>query len=569
MLGSTHGTFTTGPRGRASALRGRDAAAGGSGERDVGGRPLSVPAPDPQGLARPGVGVFGTPRRDLDGPGVAIVSRCAELTAAAGSVQELGVRVADRVTVGPDGTVGDFVAYFAERADVGVVALHLEGVREGRGLLLALDHAARRGVPVVALTAAGDGADPVMEAALRQVGAVLVDAPDRLLDTATLFARAPRQTGGPAGGDRVAVLPTRAGRHLAGLAAAAGLHPVLQDLDAALADPAVAVAVCPVPSADPPATDILARDLVAAAERADRPVCVVWGSPPGTEPAYRDTLLGSSRAVTFRTYGNCVAAVGAYLAHRRFTAPYRSPFDEAPRTPSPSLRKARLLLESAAPHDRRLSEHAAKQILRTYGVRVPREQLVTSAAAAVRAAGQVGYPVVLKASAPRLAQRAERGLLRVGVTSAGQVREAYREIAAAARREGVALDGVLVAQLVARGVELTASVRHDERFGPVVSVAPGGRLAALGGAVVRVPPFGEAAARALVDALPCRALLGDVDALVEVLLRIQRLALELGDDLVELRVDPLVVGERGRGAVALDAVAVFATPPGPGRAPAP
>ncbi len=128
-------------------------------------------------------------------------------------------------------------------------------------------------------------------------------------------------------------------------------------------------------------------------------------------------------------------------------------------------------------------------------------------------------------------------------------------------------DGVLVAQLVAQGVELTASLRHDERFGPVVTVAPGGPLAALGGAVVRVPPFGEAAARALVDALPCRALLGDVDALVEVLLRIQRLALELGDDLVELRVDPLVVGERGRGAVALDAVAAFATPPDPGAAP--
>ncbi len=63
------------------------------------------------------------------------------------------------------------------------------------------------------------------------------------------------------------------------------------------------------------------------------------------------------------------------------------------------------------------------------------------------------------------------------------------------------------------------------------------------------------------------ALLGDVDALVEVLLRIQRLALELGDDLVELRVDPLVVGERGRGAVALDAVAAFATPPTRGAAP--
>ncbi len=398
MLGSTHGTFTTGPRGRASATRGRDATAGG-GERDVSGRPLSIAAPDPQWLARPGVGAFGAVRRDLHGPGVAIVSRCAELTAAAGAVQELGVRVADRVTVGPEGAVADFVAYFAERADVGVVALHLDGVREGRGLLLALDHAARRGVPVVVLTAPGDGADPVLEAALRQSGAVVVDAPDRLLDTATLFARAPGRPAGPPGRPRRRAADAgRAARRRTGGGRRAARRPPGPRRGAGRSRRRGGRLPGPVGR---PARDRRPRPRPRRRRRARRQAGVRGlGLAPGTEPAYRDTLLGSSRAVTFRTYGNCVAAVGAYLAHRRFTTPYRSPFDEAPRTPSPSLRKARLLLESAAPHDRRLSEHAAKQILRTYGVRVPREQLVTSAAAAVRAAGQVGYPVVLKASAP-------------------------------------------------------------------------------------------------------------------------------------------------------------------------
>ncbi|MBW3705508.1 hypothetical protein DTB58_15700, partial [Streptomyces griseus] len=48
----------------------------------------------------------------------------------------------------------------------------------------------------------------------------------------------------------------------------------------------------------------------------------------------------------------------------------------------------------------------------------------------------------------------------------------------------------------------------------------------------------------------------DVDALVEVVLRVQRMALELGDDLTELDINPLVVLGRGQGAVALDALAV-------------
>ena len=87
-------------------------------------------------------------------------------------------------------------------------------------------------------------------------------------------------------------------------------------------------------------SDKLAQDLVDAAEATDKLVCVVWGSPVGTEDAYRTTLLGSSRVATFRTFANCITAVRAYLDHHRFTAGYRSPFDEAPRTPSPSFRKA-------------------------------------------------------------------------------------------------------------------------------------------------------------------------------------------------------------------------------------
>jgi acyl-CoA synthetase (NDP forming) len=48
----------------------------------------------------------------------------------------------------------------------------------------------------------------------------------------------------------------------------------------------------------------------------------------------------------------------------------------------------------------------------------------------------------------------------------------------------------------------------------------------------------------------------DVDALVEVVLRVQRMALELGDAIAELDINPLMVLPRGQGAVALDALVV-------------
>ncbi|MFD9815489.1 acetate--CoA ligase family protein [Streptomyces sp. NPDC059080] len=554
---------------------------------------------------------FETFRDDLDGPAIALITQSGHQGRPVFALQELGIRLSHWAPTGNEADLetADFLSYFASCPEVGAIAAYVEGLKDGRSFLLAADHAARRGVPVVAVkvgrtetgarTAASHtgkltGADGVIDAAMRQFGVIRVDGLDELQDTAALLARARKPL---AEGVAVYSISGGTGAHFADLATAAGLRlPVLSDakqaelhqwipgdlnvanpidngghpvgdrrgpkiIDAILDDPSIGVLICPITGPFPPMSDKLARDLVAAAERTDKLVCVVWGSPVGTEEAYRSTLLGSSRVATFRTFGNCVTAVRAYLGHHRFTDGYRSPFDDAPRILSPSARKARALLRPGA----QLSEHAAKQLLRAYGIRVPREQLVTSAAAAVRAASLVGYPVVMKASGPQLAHKSELGLVKVGLTSASQVRDAYRELTEIARCEDVPLDGVLVCQMIERGVEMVVGVIRDSLFGPTVTVGLGGVLVeVLRDVAVGVPPFGEEQARAMLGALRGHALLegvrgappADVDALVEVVLRVQRMALELDGDLAELDINPLVVLPRGQGAVALDALAV-------------
>ncbi|GAA3186052.1 MULTISPECIES: acetate--CoA ligase family protein [Streptomyces] len=554
---------------------------------------------------------FESFRDDLDGPAIALITQSGHQGRPVFALQELGIRLTHWAPTGNEADLetADFLSYFASRPEVGAIAAYVEGLKDGRSFLLAADHAAREGVPVVAVkvgrtetgarTAASHtgkltGADGVIDAAMRQFGVIRVDGLDELQDTAALLARARKPL---AEGVAVYSISGGTGAHFADLATAAGLRlPVLSDakqaelhqwipdylnvanpidngghpvgdrrgpkiIDAILDDPSIGVLICPITGPFPPMSDKLARDLVAAAERTDKLVCVVWGSPVGTEEAYRSTLLGSSRVATFRTFGNCVTAVAAYLGHHRFTAGYRSPFDDAPRTLSPSARKARALLRPG----NRLSEHAAKQLLRAYGIRVPREQLVTSAAAAVRAASLVGYPVVMKASGPQLAHKSELGLVKVGLTSASQVRDAYRELTEIARCEGVPLDGVLVCQMIERGVEMVVGVTRDSLFGPTVTVGLGGVLVeVLRDVAVGVPPFGEEQARAMLGELRGHALLSgvrgappaDVDALVEVVLRVQRMALELDGGLAELDINPLVVLPRGQGAVALDALAV-------------
>ncbi|MGW5735545.1 MULTISPECIES: acetate--CoA ligase family protein [Streptomyces] len=550
-------------------------------------------------------------RDDLEGPAIALITQSGHQGRPVFTMQEIGVRLSHWAPTGNEADLetSDFISYFADRPEVGAIACYVEGLKDGRSFLLAADHAAQRGVPVVAVkvgrtetgarmaashTGKLTGADTVVDAAMRQYGVIRVDGLDELQDTSALLARAkpPRAEGvvvysiSGGTGAHFSDLATEAGLRLPALSDAkqAELHQWIPDylnvanpvdngghpvgdwrgrkiIDAILDDPEVGVLICPITGPFPPMSDKLAQDLVDAAEQTDKLVCVVWGSPVGTEEAYRTTLLGSSRVATFRTFGNCITAVRAYLDHHRFTTRYRSPFAEAPRAASPSFRKAQALMRSG----QQLSEHAAKQLLRAYGIRVPREQLVTSAAAAVRAAGLVGYPVVMKASGARLAHKSDLGLVKVGLTSASQVRDAYRELTDIARYEGIALDGVLVCQMVERGVEMVVGVTQDELFGPTVTVGLGGVLVeVLRDVAVRVPPFGEDQALAMLSELRGRPLLDgvrggppvDVDALVEVVLRVQRMALELGDELAELDINPLMVLPRGQGAVALDALAV-------------
>ncbi|MFD7028288.1 acetate--CoA ligase family protein [Streptomyces sp. NPDC059917] len=550
-------------------------------------------------------------REDLDGPAIALITQSGHQGRPVYTLQELGIRLSHWAPTGNEADLetSDFISYFAEQPEVGAIACYVEGLKDGRSFLLAADRAARRGVPVVAVkvgrtetgarmaashTGKLTGADRVVDAAMRQFGVIRVDGLDELQDTAALLARARKPL---ADGVVVYSISGGTGAHFSDLATEAGLslptlgqakqdelhqwipeylnvanpvdnggHPVgdwrgRKIIDAILADPSVGVLICPITGPFPPMSDKLAQDLVDAAEESDKLICVIWGSPVGTEDAYRTTLLGSSRVATFRTFGNCITAVRAYLGHHRFTAAYRSPFDDAPRTPSPSYRKAQALMRPG----QQLSEHAAKQLLRAYGIRVPREQLVTSAAAAVRAAGLVGYPVVMKASGPQLAHKTELGLVKVGLTSASQIRDAYRELTDIARFENIPLDGVLVCQMVEKGVEMVVGVTQDDLFGPTVTVGLGGVLVEiLNDTTVRVPPFGEDQARAMLGELRGHALLegvrgappADVEALVEVILRVQRMALELGGELAELDINPLMVLPRGQGAVALDALAI-------------
>jgi acyl-CoA synthetase (NDP forming) len=171
----------------------------------------------------------------------------------------------------------------------------------------------------------------------------------------------------------------------------------------------------------------------------------------------------------------------------------------------------------------------------------------------------------MKVSSPDLLHKTDVGVVEIGVASAAEVRVAYdrllRKAARADRRARV--EGVMVCEMVTGGVDMLIGVSTDELFGPVVTVGLGGIFVEVFGDVTfRVPPFdGDEARRALAELKGFKLLEGvrgggrlDVDALVDTVMKVQRLALDLAGEVRELDINPLVI--RPRGAVALDALVV-------------
>ena len=129
-----------------------------------------------------------------------------------------------------------------------------------------------------------------------------------------------------------------------------------------------------------------------------------------------------------------------------------------------------------APTTRTRSEHASKEIVAAYGVRIPIERCVADSASAVEAAEEIGFPVVLKLTGEGIAHKTERRLVRLAVADARAVEQAAEELLALSRLEDGEVS-LLVAEQVQGQRELIAGFVRDPQFGPCVLLGLGGILA--------------------------------------------------------------------------------------------
>jgi acetyltransferase len=211
-----------------------------------------------------------------------------------------------------------------------------------------------------------------------------------------------------------------------------------------------------------------------------------------------------------------------------------------------------------------LDEVQSKALLRAYGIATPAETAVQSAAEAVRAANQIGYPVVLKAVSATLTHKSDAGAVVLHLRGDEELRAAYARIEASVRRAGVdRLDAMLVCQQVSGGLELVLGVHRDPEMGPVVMAGSGGVLLELIKDVVfAAPPLTREKALAMIERTRAARLMRgyrgsaalDIDAVVDALVALGRIAGDLADVVDSIDINPFVV--LPRGGFALDALLV-------------
>ena len=185
------------------------------------------------------------------------------------------------------------------------------------------------------------------------------------------------------------------------------------------------------------------------------------------------------------------------------------------------------------------------------------------------AANRLGYPVVLKVVSRDLPHKTEAGAVAAGLDSETALRAAWRAIldSVATRAPEARLDGMMV-QSMLRGREIIAGLTRVPGVGPVVMVGRGGVLVESRGDVAfRLPPLDHAEADRMIEESGVSLVLdaqrgrpaGDRHAVRELLVRLAALACA-AISVHEIEINPLIVGDVGAGAAAVDAFVVMGRP---------
>lgn len=497
-----------------------------------------------------------------------------------------------------DVSVGEVIGCLASDPRTRVIAAYIEGVKDGGALMAGLAAARDGGKPVLIMkvgrsqlgaqaaashTASIAGDDRVADAIFEEFGAIRVESADQLLDFARVAAHgiypAPNRLGvlsvsGGAGvlmsdaaeawGVDMPQMPKATQERLLKIVPFASFRNPIDCTAHIINDTSLLHTCFEAMTTEGNYSSIIAFFAqVAGTEKFGK---LLHAEISEKRERFPNTLIvlvavvSAEQRKTYEALGVTVfedadRAVAAVAAMGKLGASF------AARGKKPALAAAApIALPKTTP-----SEADAKALLGRHGVSFAEEQACADADAAVAAARRIGFPVVMKILSPDILHKTEIGGVLVGVSSAEDVAEGFRTLMARAKDKAprARIEGVLVAQMVSGGTEAIMGIKQDPVFGPIAVFGPGGIYAELmNDSVLRRCPFTAAEARDMIESTRIAAILNgargrpaaDVEAAAQMLANLSRFAASAEGRLKSIDLNPVVILDKGKGAVALDAL---------------
>jgi len=301
-------------------------------------------------------------------------------------------------------------------------------------------------------------------------------------------------------------------------------------------------------------TDVATSIVAAASNRHDKPVLAVLMGREGLPQGRAELKEAGIPGYIFPE-----SAARALSSMHRY-AQWRDRPEETPERFAVDRQRVQGILDRVHGAGRnQLTEVEALKVFQAYGIPTVPHRVAHSEEEALKAAQELGHPVVLKVLSRDVIHKSDIGGVRVNLRSHQEVAEAYQSILRSVReaQPTARMEGVLVEGYLQGGREVIVGMSTDPSFGPVLMFGLGGMyVEALKDVSFRVQPVTRFDAEEMIRSIRSFPLLegvrgeqrSDLGILAEVIQRVSQLVGD-HDRITELDINPFLSFPHGGMAV--------------------
>lgn len=498
----------------------------------------------------------------------------------------------------------DILKMLANHNQTKVIVMYLEDMGDGQEFLKVCKHITKKlKKPVLVLksgrspegakaamshTGALMGSDEIYDALLKQSGAIRVDTMEELFDYAVAFSKQPLPSSGDlvivsnAGGPAIistdacsklgikmanidtirkkidAVIPPwGSSRNPVDIVGDADFNRFSNVLERVLAHPNVGSVISMCTPSGTLNYDKLAEVIVAMSKKYKK---TMLASLMGLDEGITNREILAAGDVPYYTYAE--GSIRALAAMLKFSNWTKAPEGKIPKFKVDKLTAKKIFDKVKKEKRPNLLEEEGQEVLKAYGLPLPKSALAKTEADAIKIAKQIGYPVVMKIASPQIIHKSDAGGVKVNLTNDSEIKEAFKIIIANAKKynKNAEIKGVLIVEMIKGGKELIIGSKLEPGFGPVIMLGMGGiYVEVLKDVTFKLAPVTDKEADDMITSIKTQKILqgvrgekpSDVSKLSECIQRLSQLVTDF-TEIKELDMNPVLVMEKGKGCKILD-----------------